>query len=352
MEKSVVPVIIPAYEPDDKLTGLIEELRSAVSSPVIVVDDGSDTAQYGVIFEKARSLGAVVLTHAVNMGKGRALKTAFNYCLNEYRDIAGVVTADSDGQHGVRDIKAIADALLAGDGSLILGVRDFAESGVPAKSMLGNRITSKVMKFLIGISVSDTQTGLRGIPVGFMRKLLVEKGERYEFETNMLIASKDQGVPIREVKIETIYIDGNRSSHFNPVKDSFRIYVLFLKFLVSSLSSSVVDIVLFAVFCALLRDRSGLPVDHIVLSTVMARIISASYNFIINYRIVFKSKGSRTASAMRYLVLVIVIMLLSAFFVSAGHRVFPGVPEVVVKIPVDSLLFLLSFYIQREKVYK
>ncbi len=351
MEKGVVPVIIPAYEPDDKLIVLIEQLRDAAILPVIVVDDGSDPARFGGIFEKVRTLGAVVLTHAVNMGKGRALKTAFNYCLNEYQDLAGTVTADSDGQHGVKDIGAVRDALLEEKDSLIIGVRNFAKSGVPAKSLLGNRITSRVMKLLIGISVSDTQTGLRGIPAGFMRSLLTEKGERYEFETNMLIASRDLQVPIREVGIETIYIDGNRSSHFNPVRDSFRIYVLFLKFLVSSLSSSVVDIAFFALFCAMTRGNVGTVVDYIVLSTVLARCISAIYNYLINYKVVFKSKSDRLSSAVRYFILVVVIMLLSAFLVSTGHRIFPGVPEIVIKIPVDSLLFLLSFYIQREKVY-
>ncbi|MCR5179052.1 MAG: glycosyltransferase family 2 protein, partial [Lachnospiraceae bacterium] len=218
MDNNMVPVIIPAYEPDEKLAGLIKELKDNISSPVIVVDDGSDPALFGSIFEEVRSLGVMVLTHAVNMGKGRALKTAFNYCLNEYTDLAGVVTADSDGQHSVDDIKAVSEALLEEKNSLIIGARDFSKSGVPAKSFLGNRITSRVMKILIGISVSDTQTGLRGIPADFMRTLLTEKGERYEFETNMLIASKDHGVPIREVAIETIYIDGNKSSHFNPVR--------------------------------------------------------------------------------------------------------------------------------------
>ena len=108
MNTKIIPIVIPAYEPDEKLIGLLGELKNAGLSPVIVVDDGSDKEKFGQIFDKAGSeFGAVVLRHAVNMGKGRALKDAFNYCLNEYPDLVGVVTADSDGQHSSTDIKRV-----------------------------------------------------------------------------------------------------------------------------------------------------------------------------------------------------------------------------------------------------
>ena len=319
--------------------------------PIIVVDDGSDKAVYGSIFEKVRELGATVLTHAVNMGKGRGLKTAFNHCINEYEGIVGVVTADSDGQHRVEDIKKCKEALLEDDQALILGVRDFNRDGIPARSVFGNKTTSRVMKLLTGISISDTQTGLRGISVDFMKELLTENGERFEFETNMLLLARDNGIKIKEVPIETIYLEDNRSSHFNPIKDSFKIYVVFFKFLMSSLSSSVVDMVLFSIFCAITRKSAQL-IDYIMISTIAARIISAVYNFLINYKVVFHGKGSKATAAVKYAVLAVVIMLLSGTLVSAGHRLFPSLIEVAVKIPVDCLLFLLSFYIQREIVYK
>lgn len=351
LENRVVPVIIPAYEPDEKLIGLVEKLNQAELLPIIVVDDGSDKAVYGSIFEKVRELGATVLTHAVNMGKGRGLKTAFNHCINEYEGIVGVVTADSDGQHRVEDIKKCKEALLEDDHALILGVRDFNRDGIPARSVFGNKTTSRVMKLLTGISISDTQTGLRGISVDFMKELLTENGERFEFETNMLLLARDNGIKIKEVPIETIYLEDNRSSHFNPIKDSFKIYVVFFKFLMSSLSSSVVDMVLFSIFCAITRKSAQL-IDYIMISTIAARIISAVYNFLINYKVVFHGKGSKATAAVKYAVLAVVIMLLSGTLVSAGHRLFPSLIEVAVKIPVDCLLFLLSFYIQREIVYK
>ncbi len=346
-----IPVIIPAYEPDEKLIKLLDELCAEGVGPVIVVNDGSDEASYGHLYEAAREKGAIVLDHAVNMGKGRALKTAFNYCLGEYRDLLGVVTADSDGQHAVSDIKKCMQALLEDPEALVLGVRDFDQAGIPARSVFGNKLTSKVMRFLVGIGISDTQTGLRGISADFMRFLLTEKGERFEFETNMLLDTKELGIRIKEVPIKTIYLEENRSSHFNPIKDSIRIYSVFLKFLVSSLSSSVVDIVLFSIFCAMFK-KVPLAIGYIMASTILARVISAVYNFLINYRVVFHGKGNRMKAAVRYFLLAVCIMLLSGALVSFFHGSIPGTPEALVKIPVDCLLFLLSFFIQREVVYK
>lgn len=346
-----IPVVIPAYEPDAKLINLVDELIKADLTPIVVVNDGSVGKQYEEVFTDVRNKNVVILSHAVNMGKGRALKTAFNYCLNEYPDLVGVITADSDGQHTTGDIKKCMDALIADTNSLVLGVRDFDESGIPARSVFGNKVTSVVMKFLTGLSISDTQTGLRGISAEFMKFLLTEKGERFEFETNMLLDAKEQGIQLKEVPIKTIYLEENRSSHFNPIRDSIRIYAIFVKFLFSSLSSSIVDIVLFGLFCSLFKN-AALPFGYIMLSTILARVISATYNFAINYKVVFRGKGSRGKAAVKYLMLAVIIMLLSGSLVSFFHGLIPAAPEFAVKIPVDTFLFLLSFFVQREVVYK
>ena len=345
-----IPVVVPAYEPDEKLISMMDELVEAGFSPVVVVDDGSGSS-FGHLFDAVKEEGAVVLTHAVNMGKGRALKTAFNFCLNEYPDMVGVITADSDGQHSTEDIRKCMDALLEDENALVLGVRDFDESGIPARSVFGNKVTSVVMKFLTGLSISDTQTGLRGISSEFMKVLLTEKGERFEFEMNMLMDAKELGIRIKEVPIRTIYLEENRSSHFNPIKDSIRIYAIFFKFLFSSLSSSVVDIVLFGLFCSLLRNTNPV-IGYIMLATILARVISAVYNFTINYKVVFKGKGSKGSAAIKYILLAVCIMLLSGGIVSFFHGILPMAPEFAVKIPVDTVLFLLSFFVQREIVYK
>lgn len=348
-----IPVIIPSYEPDEKLIALLHDLKASGIRHVVVVDDGSGEA-YASFFEQAAAMDhCSVLYHAVNLGKGRALKTAFNYCLREFRGAPGCVTADSDGQHRPKDITACMQALWEHPKSLILGCRNFDGPKVPVRSGFGNKCTRQVFRYLLGLSVSDTQTGLRAIPAFFMERLMQVKGERFEYETNMLIETKDLHIPIEEVPVETVYIEGNKTSHFNPVRDSLRIYLVFGKFLFSSLSSSVLDLLLFQMFCEMPRRAEGIfaGVSYIVAATVAARVISAVYNFMINYRVVFKSKAGVAASVGRYGLLAICQMACSAFLVSALYSRIGGT-EVLVKMPVDILLFFISFAIQREFVYR
>lgn len=346
-----IPLIIPSYEPDEKLIKLLEELQKDGYSNIIIVDDGSGL-EYQHIFDRAKSLFDIcLLRHPVNQGKGRALKTAFAHVLETMPDAAGCITADSDGQHTPDCIRLCAEALLQNKNSLIMGCRCFDQENVPARSEFGNKCTRVIMKYMAGVSVSDTQTGLRGIPAAFMKTLLSVKGERFEFETNMLLETKTQKVSIVEVPIQTIYIEENKSSHFNPIKDSVRIYMMFGKFLFSSLSSSVVDLVLFSLFCYFLKGKQWGAVSYIVASTVMARVLSAAYNYFINYKVVFQSKSSVRSTLFKYILLAICQMLCSALLVDLLYPLVGGL-EVLVKVPVDVMLFFLSFFIQREFVYR
>lgn len=349
--KREIPIVIPSYEPDDKLILLLKQLTRAGFAHIVLVDDGSGGA-YEHYFQAAEeTYHCRVLRHAVNQGKGRALKTAFHDCLQRFPEMPGVVTADSDGQHTPECILACAEALAENPGSLILGCRCFEGEDVPARSEFGNKCTRVVMRYLTGITVSDTQTGLRGIPADFMRQLLTVKGERFEFETNMLLETKNRRVSIVEVPIRTVYIEENKTSHFNPVKDSVRIYMIFGKFLFSSLSSSVVDLALFSIFCYFLKQVNWKGVSYITVATVAARVMSAVYNYSLNYKVVFQSESSVGKTFPKYAALAVIQMGLSAFLVNLLYPHFGGA-EVLVKVPVDVILFFLSFVIQREFVYK
>ena len=348
-----IPVIIPAYEPDEKLLILLNHLKEAGIRNMIVVDDGSGS-DYQTLFARAEATeGCTVLHHAVNLGKGRALKTAFNACLLRFPTQCGCVTADSDGQHTPQDILACMKKLWENPEALVLGCRNFDAADVPMRSSFGNKCTRKVFRYLVGLSVSDTQTGLRAIPASFMKSLMNVRGERFEYETNMLIETKNMSVPILEVPVETIYLEENKTSHFNPIKDSVRIYMIFGKFLFSSLSSSVLDLALFGLFCKILRAASGIwtGLPYIVGATILARIISAIYNFLLNYKVVFQSSANLAAAAAKYFALAVCQMLCSAFLVNELFGLLGGY-EVAVKIPVDVLLFFLRFVIQREFVYR
>lgn len=351
----MIPIVIPAYEPDSNLPLLLHTLAENNVGPVIVVDDGSGE-QYASIFEKARSLvegnGGTVLVHEVNRGKGRALKTAFQYILDNYQGVVGAVTADSDGQHTVDCIRKVMAALEAKPEELILGVRDFSGDDIPWKSRFGNNLTEKVFAYVAGVHVSDTQTGLRGIPREFMRDLLDVAGERFEFEMQMLLESVNR-YPISEVKIETIYDSvEDHQTHFDPVADSIKIYRIlgkkFLKYIFASFSSSILDLALFSVFCFFLEGRY---ISYVAVATVLARIISAVYNYTINYKVVFKSKENVGKASAKYFLLALVQMGLSAALVSGAVMLLPFVPKVVVKCVVDTLLFFVSYHIQQKFVF-
>lgn len=351
-----VTIIIPSLSPDDKLLSLLADLRKAGFTRIVLVNDGS-AAEYDSYFQKGREkYGCTVLTHAVNQGKGRALKTAFNYLLTHCPDCKAAVTVDSDGQHLVEDIRRVARETVEHPRSLVLGCRDFspANEHIPARSRFGNVTTSRVLRMLCGISLSDTQTGLRGFSPDTMRLFMKTGGERFEFEMNMILDAKENGIPLREIPIETVYIEENRTSHFNPLKDSLRIYAVFAKFIVASFSSFLVDIALYAFFCWLIStvlQPTMVMGDVIVIATVLARVLSALFNFVVNRKGVFKDTSNAGGSMVRYGVLCVVQMLLSAFGTRYLYMLIHW-GQTLLKVLVDTILFLVSFRIQRAWVFR
>ena len=352
-----IPIVIPSYEPDERLITLLNDLNAAGLGPVIIVNDGSGT-EYDEIFSRAEKLiegnGGKLISYQPNKGKGRALKTAFSYIAENMPDALGCVTADSDGQHTPGCIASIMDAFRKEPENLILGVRTFDGEDIPWKSRFGNNLTVKVFAYVSGVRVSDTQTGLRGIPFKFMKDLIDVKGERFEYETRMLLECAGL-YKITEVPIKTVYDSKeNHQTHFDPFKDSIRIYkilgVKFVKYVFASLSSFVVDILLFTLFCWLFEKV--IPDDYIVpVATVCARVFSATYNYTVNYFLVFKSRAGKVTSLAKYALLAFVQMLASAGLVWGFVKLLPFIPKTVIKCIIDTLLFLLSYSIQQKFVF-
>ena len=285
-------IIIPAYNPDESLLSLVKELKGYFRW-IIIVNDGSEQ-KCGQIFESLQTEhGCVILNHYVNMGKGRALKTAFNYCIKlcSENKIAGVITADADGQHNMDSILRINKAMCEYPANFILGVRSFLKD-VPFRSRFGNNVTKYVFQWLCGIHISDTQTGLRGIPVQYLGLCCGIDGEKYEYETNMLLMTKTEMIEITEVPIDTIYENNNATSHFNPLIDSFKIYQTILLYSLSSIIAVLIDFFTFGILI-----NSGLGV---LLSTYVGRLFSACANFTINRKVVFKSTSNCLKQLFRY----------------------------------------------------
>jgi glycosyltransferase involved in cell wall biosynthesis len=229
-----IVALIPVFMPDRRLVELVGELRAAGFGSIVVVDDGSPPESAPVFGAVAAIPGCTLLRHEVNRGKGRAIKTGLKFFLERCPEAAGVVTVDADGQHLPRDVVRVAESFLAAPDAFVIGSRQFAGQ-VPWRSRFGNRLTRQVFRWVAGVRLADTQSGLRCFSRALAPRLLALAGERYEYEMNVLAACPKLSVPLREVGIETVYLDGNRSSHFNPIVDSFKICRLLLRLALSDL---------------------------------------------------------------------------------------------------------------------
>lgn len=212
-------ILIPAYKPDKALLSLVEEL-TASNVGILVVNDGSGS-EYDSIFKAAASK-ATVLSLPQNQGKGAALKYGMRHLKEYFPDCLHFITADADGQHKVSDILRVRDELKQG-ATLVLSVRSF-RGEVPFRSRVGNYLSRFIYTALTSHYFRDNQSGLRGFSAEHLDWLVRVGGEKYDYEMNVLYHADKQRIPITTLLIETVYLDGNKSSHFDPLKDTLRIY--------------------------------------------------------------------------------------------------------------------------------
>lgn len=336
----VIPVI-PAFKPEPPLASVVLSLRESGFPHVVVVNDGSP-AEFELLFDEVRRIpGVTLLSHAENYGKGAALKTGIAHVLQHFPHCAGVVTADADGQHHPDDIANVAAGLLAEPSTLVLGARAF-DRDVPLRSRFGNLLTRRLLGWVSGQRLTDTQTGLRAIPRGLFDAILQLPSRGYEFELEMLLACKERGVPIAERRIRTIYIDNNRSSSFRPVRDSLRIYFVLFRYTIVSLLTALLDN---AVFWGATGFGAGIGVAQI-----LARCASLTFQYGFVRNAVFRSTVGHRHALPRYLCLVAGSGAVAYLLISMLHHRF-GISVMRAKIAVESGLFFVNFLIQRSIVF-
>ena len=340
-----ISVIIPSLNPDQRLLQVVEDVRRNGFGDIILVDDGSKD-ENKCYFPCGNDI--TLLVHEKNRGKGAALKTAIKYVIENRPDSLGVVTCDGDGQHLGKDMLSVCREMID-SGKFVLGVRDFSLPDVPPKSRIGNRLSTLAFAVCCGMVIKDTQTGLRAIPANLLKSMTEIEGDRFEYETNVLLALKSLNANLGQIKIETVYIDENKSTHFHPVKDTLRIFSLILKYVFSSFAAFLADIVIFSV----LIDFFG---RGVVASTVIARVFSSMLNFLLNKKVVFKSKEPILKAVLKYYLIAIPTMLVSAFCVQ-GVSVLLKLGEksaiiVLMKIIIDILLFCANYLIQKKWIFK
>ncbi len=342
-------IVIPSLDPDEKLKKTVDGLREIGFNKFVLVDDGSKNDNR--IFFPEEDKNTVLLRHRVNRGKGAALKTAFKYILSNCPDAEIIITADGDGQHLAKDILACAKAV-ENDRQVVLGYRHFSAPDVPKRSRLGNNTTSLIFRLLCGMKISDTQTGLRAFPRAFLPALIDIKGDRFEYETNMLLKLPQLNISFKEVKIDTVYIEENRTSHFHPIRDSIRIYRFIFAYFISSVISFITDISFFYIICKIFAAVLGHWTESV--ATVGARIISSIVNFTLNRKTVFDSHAPLKPTLLKYITLASCQMLVSAGLVSLLSILLASQPfgSTLIKILVDCFLFFFSYRLQRCWVFK
>lgn len=338
-------ILIPAYQPNEVLVNLVEKL-SQQNFEIVVVNDGS-SENHARIFEKISSK-AHILRHEKNQGKGVALKTGYEFIRRNFEKFV-IITVDADGQHSLNDICKMAEIYHEYAGKLMLGVRKFEQENVPFRSKFGNILTRKILFLATRQNLSDTQTGLRAFDQSLVDEMLEIRGERYEYELNVLLYAIEKQIEIVEIPIETIYENNNSSSHFNPLRDSLKIYKEILKFASSSIISFVVDFAIFAILVAFTQNWG--VATSVTFAGIFARIISATLNFNLNKHFVFKSRGKTTQNAASYAGLAGAIMIGNLVVLNFLTSGLGFISATFAKIITEIFFFALSYLVQKKLIF-
>ncbi len=359
-------VIVPVYCPDEKLLGVIEGVHEAGFGHIFVVDDGShmgaksteQKAEFENIFSRLPEY--VDLTrHVVNKGKGAALKTAIARIetvmkqereRGDFTEIKGIVTVDADGQHMTEDIVNVSNMLIERPNDLILGSRAF-DQDVPLKSQMGNTITRGVFALASGVKIRDTQTGLRAFSVNLIPFMKAVEGERYEYEMNMLLDAAHKKIGMKEVTIKTVYLDGNKTSHFHVLRDSALVYKNILKFSASSLIAFVIDFVMLFVFKAIFGNFALAAETTLLMAVVSARLVSSFSNYMINKKLVFGERTRNNNTLIKYYLLASGILILN-YLILEVLSIRLGMPLGVAKLIAEVTLFFVSYTVQKRFIFK
>ena len=339
-----IQVVMPAYNPGEVVMSVVERTRRHADA-VVIVDDGCDAANRALLERCSRQPGVSLLTHAKNRGKGFALMTGIEHCLDRMRPNDYILTMDTDGQHDPEDVVSFK-ALLTGSPNvhLALGERLDTET-MPVKSRIGNSVATALFRLQMGTSIHDTQTGMRLLSKPFAERVRSElKPGRYETEMDMLILAVHSLARIHCVEIRTIYVDGNSATKFRPLVDSWRVLARLMRYMLVSIASFLIDYLLFV----LLSQLVGVPY---LAANVAARILSAAANFTGHKVFSFRSHGRTLLKATRYVLAVAFTLTVASALLYVAVE-FLGMVSLIAKPLVDALVFLLNFAVLSRFVFR
>ena len=339
-------LLIPIYEPNDKVVPFLKNFKHDDFDYFLVVNDGSNHSFDKIYQEIQEQTVFEVIGYETNQGKGHALKYGMDYLINK-GELDLIVTADGDGQHAYKDILNVKDNAINNPNCLVLGSRNFYQEGLPRNSRVGNKFSSKYFKMSTGKRVKDTQTGLRAIPSELFHLALTTNGERYDYEMNFLMDAV-RNYPYKEVDIETIYENQkNETSHFRPFVDSIKIYRTPLLYILISLLSFGIDIGFFHLFSTQVFTANS--EQQVFLSTILARVISGVFNFLMFHFVVFQSRDDFAKKAFKYWILWTINLGCS----SGLTYLFKRLPAhlTFIKFIIDTFLAIVNYIINLSVIF-
>lgn len=337
--------LIPAYNPIPSLPDYVDQVNaSLLFQHIIVVNDGSRPEYQALFVALKQKKNVTVLEHAINQGKGAALKTGLNEISLRYPTAIGTVTIDADGQHALEDACKVARALLEHPKALIIGGRHF-DANTPLRSKFGNGLTRYLFKMITHLNLHDTQSGLRGIPLALNEDLLSLESNRYEFELDMLMKAKQLGFTIKEISIKTIYLNQNANSSFRPILDSLKIYFVLFRFTLIALLSALLDYGIF-IFVYYLIFKS------VFIALVCSRTCSIIFNYLNVRKFAFKNLRSKHQKTLPQYLILALFSCLTAYVLMIGFMNLLHLQVISAKIIAEIIMFIVNFFIQRELIFK
>ena len=338
-------IIIPAYNPPIQLfEALLDKLKGAFEN-ILIVNDGSDET-YMAFFKKIEKKYHL-LRHEYNLGKGQAIKTAYSFARDNYPNVSAYVVIDCDNQHDIEDMIKCCDEAIKHPDSLVIGVRDFSLDNVPIKSKFGNIITKNMFKWLFNYDITDTQTGLRAISPKLAAKFLEIPGDRFNYELKCLIVCCEDGIPIIEVPIKTIYVDNNKASTFKVFRDSYIIYREFFSYFIKLFVPYLISLVVFLILFYYWNSTDDLKA--LVIGNITAGMVGVVFNILVNYLNLYKHNN--LGNNLVYLLKKILKICIGGFLIYIGYNLL-NINLLVSKIFVDIILTIGLFLVFRNVGFK
>lgn len=350
-----ISMIIPLSAPDEATAGYIEDLIKNKAEDIILVTDNEKSHED--FLRKAADHSEVTVVYAKKPGRGAAIREAFRFLSENRKDTDGALCCEEDGRYPYEALDICIKAFEKDPGCVVMGSRDPEKENIPVKKRACSKISGLVYRFATGIRLKDTQSSLRLIPAGYFEYFAKLPGKSKDYETRMLIGIMNKKISYTEVSVPVISHDEKDRKNLSTFKDRIIVYSIvlayFLKFAISSVSSYLIDMGIYALLLFFLENRLSVG-GQVLVCTVVSRIISSLFNFTINRKTVFKATDKLAAATVRYYIIAVIKLAASyaLIYFFTDLLGITGFAQLIIKALVDIVLFLFSFQFQKNWVFK